>query len=53
MGLGLLLLASVGNENNIVNMNPSITFFKKVYKNISYISNEYLPQYFKSTPNFL
>ena len=52
MGLGLLLLASVGNENNIVNMNPSITFFKKVYKNISYISNEYLPQYFKSTPNF-
>ena len=52
MGLGLLLLAAVGNENKIVNINPSITFFKKVYKNISYISNEYFPQYFKSLLNF-
>ena len=39
MGLGLLLLVSVGNENNIVNMNPTITFFKKIYKNTTYISN--------------
>jgi len=52
MGLGLLLLASVGTENTIVNMNPVITFFKKVYKNTSNISNEVLPQYFKSMPNF-
>ena len=52
MGLGLLLLVSVGIENNIVNMMPTITFFKKVYKNTTYISNEYLPQYFKSIPNF-
>jgi len=52
MGLGLLLLVSVGNENNIVNMNPTITFFKKIYKNTTYISNEYLPQYCKSIPNF-
>ena len=52
MGLGLLLLASVGNENMIVNTNPSITFFKKVYKTTSNISNEILPQYFKSQPNF-
>ena len=52
MGLGLLLLASVGKENTIVNMNPAITFFKKVYKNTSNISNEVLPQYFKSMPNF-
>jgi hypothetical protein len=52
MGLGLLLLASVGNENMIVNTNPSITFFKKVYKSRTNISNEILPQYFKSQPNF-
>ena len=52
MGLGLLLLASVGNENLIVNTNPSITFFKKVYKTTANISNEILPQYFKSQPNF-
>jgi len=52
MGLGLLLLASVGNENMIVNLNPTITYFKKVYKNNSNISNEYLPQYFKSQANF-
>jgi hypothetical protein len=52
MGLGLLLLASVGSENNIVSRNPSITFFKKVYQNTTNISNEVLPQYFKSLPNF-
>ena len=52
MGLGLLLLASVGKENSIMNMQPDITFFKKVYKNISNISNEFLPQYFKSIANF-
>ena len=52
MGLGLLLLVSVGIENNIINMKPTITFFKKVYRNTTYISNEYLPQYFKSIPNF-
>ena len=52
MGLGLLLLASIGKENTIVNTPPDITFFKKVYKNTSNISNEYLPQYFKSLANF-
>jgi hypothetical protein len=52
MALGLLLLASVGTENVILSMNPSITFFKKVYKNTVNISNEVLPQYFKSSPNF-
>lgn len=52
MALGLLLLASVGVENTILSENPSITFFKKVYKYTTNISNEYLPQYFKSSPNF-
>ena len=52
MGLGLKLLESAGIENNIINVNPTITFFKKVYKFHSNISNEILPQYFKSSPNF-
>jgi len=52
MGLGKLLLVSTGNENEIVNMNPTITFFKKIYKYHSNISNEILPQYFKTSPNF-
>ena len=52
MGLGLLLLVSTGMENVIVNTNPTITFFKKVYNKSSTITNEILPQYFKSMPNF-
>ena len=52
MGLGKLLLVSRGSENDIVSMNPTITFFKKVYKYHSNISNEILPQYFKTSPNF-
>jgi len=52
MGLGLLLLASTGIENNYFNANPNITFFKKVFKRYVNISNEILPQYFKSSPNF-
>ncbi len=52
MGFGLLLLASVGTENEYFNLNPSITFFKSIYRNNINISNEILPQYFKSSPNF-
>ena len=51
MGLGLLLLIT-GKENVIVNKNPTITFFKKVYNKSSILTNEILPQYFKSMPNF-
>ena len=51
-GLGSLLLASKGKENEILNINPTITFFKKVYKAHSNISNEVLPQFFKSMSNF-
>ena len=53
MGFGLLILASVGTENSYFNINPSITFFKKVFKKFSNISNENLPQYFRSSPNFV
>ena len=52
MGLGLLLLASTGSENDYFNLNPNITFFKKTYKHYTLISNEILPQYFRSSPNF-
>ena len=52
MGLGLLILASYGKENNILSYNPQVTYFKKVYKKASEISFEIIPQYFKSIPNF-
>ena len=52
MGLGLLILASYGKENNILSYNQQVTYFKKVYKKASEISFEIIPQYFKSIPNF-
>lgn len=52
MGLGLLLIASTGAENEYFNANPHITYFKKVFKKVANISNEVLPQYFRSSPNF-
>ena len=32
MGLGLLKLVAIGKENEILNKDPEITFFKKIYK---------------------
>jgi hypothetical protein len=52
MGLGLLKLVAVGNENEILNSNPEITFFKKVIQNVNYFRIENIPQYFKSVPTF-
>lgn len=52
MGLGLLLLAASGKENMMFNANPTITFFKKVYRKSINMSNEVLTLYFKSLPNF-
>ena len=52
MGLGLVLLESASKENIILNEKPDITFFKAVYNMESNITNEILPQYFKSQPNF-
>ena len=40
MGLGLLKLVAVGNENVILNSEPEITFFKKVIENVSYFRIE-------------
>jgi len=52
MGLGLLLLASVGKENLYLSAQPEITFFKIAYKRYTNYSIEPTPQYFKTTPNF-
>ena len=52
MGLGILKLVSVGNENTIVNTNPEITFFKKVINKVNVFGVENISQYFKSIPDF-
>lgn len=53
MGLGKLLLISSGEENIITSKNTNITFFfKKIASVDNNISNETLPQFFKSTPTF-
>jgi hypothetical protein len=52
MGLGLLILTSIGKENIYLSMQPEITFFKIVYKRYTNFSMETIPQYFKSTPDF-
>ena len=52
MGLGLLKLVATGDENQILNSEPEITYFKKVIENINYFKSDNIPQYFKSTPTF-
>ena len=52
MGLGLLILVSVGKENIYLSAQPEITFFKIAYKRYTNFSCEPIPQYFKTTPNF-
>ncbi len=52
MGLGLLLLVSVGKENIYLSSQPEITFFKMAYKRHTNFSIETIAQYFKSTPDF-
>lgn len=52
MGLGLLKLVAIGDENEILNNDPEITFFKKKIENINYFKIENIPQYFKSIPTF-
>lgn len=52
MGLGLLLLVSIGKENLYISGQPEITFFKIAYKRYTNYSIEPTPQYFKSTPDF-
>jgi hypothetical protein len=52
MGLGLLLLVSVGKENLYLSGQPEITYFKLVYKQYTNFSIETIPQYFKTDPDF-
>jgi len=52
MGLGLLILVSVGKENIYLSAQPEITFFKIAYKRHSNFSIEPTPQYFKTIPDF-
>ena len=52
MGLGLLILTSVGKENIYISTNPEITYFKIVYKKYTNFSIEAIPQFFKTTPDF-
>lgn len=52
MGIGLLLLVSVGKENLYLSGQPEITFFKIAYKRHTNYSIEPTIQYFKTTPDF-
>ena len=52
MGLGLLLLVSIGKENLYLSGQPEITYFKLVYKQHTNFSIETIPQYFKTEPDF-
>ena len=52
MGLGILLLVSVGKENLYLSAQPEITYFKLVYKQYTNFSIETIPQYFKTDPDF-
>jgi hypothetical protein len=52
MGVGLLILVSVGKENLYLSSQPEITFFKVAYKRYTNFSIESITQFFKSTPDF-
>ena len=52
MGLGILILVSVGKENIYLTTEPEITFFKLAYKKYTNFSIEAIPQYFQTTPDF-
>jgi len=52
MGLGLLILVSVGKENIYLSTQPEITFFKIAYKRYTNFSIETVAQYFMNTPDF-
>lgn len=52
MGLGLLVLVSVGKENIYLSTQPDITFFKIAYKRYTNFSIETVAQYFKTVPDF-
>ena len=52
MGLGLLLLSSIGQENLYLSGDAQITYFKFVYKQYTNFSIEPMSQFFKTDPDF-
>jgi hypothetical protein len=52
MGVGLLILLSVGHENLFLSTQPEITYFKIAYKRYTNFSIETVAQYFKTIPDF-
>lgn len=52
MGLGLLLLSTVGKDNLYLNGDAEITYFKFVYRQYSNFSLEPMSQFFKTEPDF-
>jgi hypothetical protein len=52
MGIGILMLVSVGKENIYLSVQPEITFFKVAYRRHTNFSLEPTPQYCKTTPDF-
>ena len=52
MGGGLLQLAAYGSQNDFINGNPQMTFFKIVYRRYTNFSMEFIPQVLKG-PNRL
>jgi hypothetical protein len=52
MGGGLVQLAGYGLQDMYLTHNPTITYFKMVYKRHTNFSSESIPQNFQNTPNF-
>lgn len=52
MGIGLLIIVSVGKQNIYLSAQPEITYFKIAYRRYTNFSTEPTPQYFKTTPDF-
>lgn len=52
MGSGILQLASYGIQDMYFIYNPTITFFKTIYKRHTNFAIESIPQYFNTKPDF-
>eukprot|EP00891_Asterochloris_glomerata_P005729 jgi/Astpho2/5729/Aster-02258 len=52
LGGGLLQLVSVGSQNVYLNSNPSITFFRSVYRRYTNFATEAIAQTFNGSPGF-
>jgi hypothetical protein len=52
MSGGLLQLVAYGKDNLFLTEDPQITYFKMIYKRHTNFSNESIPQFFNTKPNF-